>query len=68
MKQKGKTFYFIGIGGIGMSALAIHLFDQGNKVMGYDKTPSTITSHLMDMGIPVTFDTSVAAIPKDYCQ
>ena len=68
MKQNGKTFYFIGIGGIGMSALAIHLFDQGNKVMGYDKTPSTITSHLMDMGISVTFDASVAAIPKDYCK
>ena len=68
MKQKGKTFYFIGIGGIGMSALAIHLFDQGNKVMGYDKTPSTITSHLMDMGISVIFDASVSAIPDDYCQ
>ena len=68
MKQNGKTFYFIGIGGIGMSALAIHLFDQGNKVMGYDKTPSAITSNLIDVGIPVAFDASVAAIPEDYCQ
>ena len=68
MIQKGKTYYFLGIGGIGMSSLAKHLFDLGNKVMGYDKTPSAITSNLADMGIPVVFETSISAIPEDFCQ
>ena len=42
MNQKEGKYYFLGIGGIGMSALAKYLFDLGNKEMGYDKTPSPI--------------------------
>ena len=51
-----------------MSALAKYLFDGGNRVMGYDKTPSPITSQLIDLGIDVLFDESVAALPEEYRQ
>ena len=66
MIQKVNKYYFLGIGGIGMSALAKYLFDSGNTVMGYDKTPSPITSQLMDQGILVVFDESISAIPEHY--
>ena len=68
MNQKGTKYYFLGIGGIGMSALAKYLFDGGNRVMGYDKTPSPITSQLIDLGIDVLFDESVAALSEEYRQ
>ena len=68
MNQKGKKYYFLGIGGIGMSALAKYLFDAGNRVMGYDKTASPITSQLIDLGISVLHDQSPEKIPQDFCQ
>ena len=68
MNQKGKKYYFLGIGGIGMSALAKYLFDAGNRVMGYDKTASLITSQLIDLGISVLHDQSPDKIPQDFCQ
>ena len=68
MNLKGKKYYFLGIGGIGMSALAQYLFELGNSVMGYDKTPSPITSQLIELGISVIFDSSVESIPEEYCQ
>ena len=49
-----------------MSALAKYLFEGGNMVMGYDKTPSPITSQLIDLGIDILFDDSVSALPKEY--
>ena len=66
MNRKGNKYYFLGIGGIGMSALAKYLFEGGNMVMGYDKTPSPITSQLIDLGIDILFDDSVSALPKEY--
>ena len=68
MNQKVKKYYFLGIGGIGMSALAKYLFDAGNRVMGYDKTPSPITSQLIDLGISVLHDQSPDIIPEDFCK
>ena len=68
MNLKGNKYYFLGIGGIGMSALAQYLFDLGNSVMGYDKTPSPITSQLADHDISVVFDSSVESIPEEYRQ
>ena len=65
-ESKSKQILFLGIGGIGMSAIAKYLFDRGNKVMGYDKTPSPITAKLIDSGISVLFDASVSALPEDY--
>ena len=49
-----------------MSALAKYLFDRGNRVMGYDKTSSPITSKLIDLGIHILFDESVASLPEEY--
>ncbi len=68
MNRKGNKYYFLGIGGIGMSALAKYLFDGGNRVMGYDKTSSPITSQLINLGIDVLFDASVTALPEEYRQ
>ncbi|GAA4277171.1 UDP-N-acetylmuramate--L-alanine ligase [Aquimarina mytili] len=61
-----KNIYFIGIGGIGMSALARYFKFLGKNVAGYDKTPTQITSSLSEMGIAIHFDDDVKAIPKPF--
>ena len=58
--------YFVGIGGIGMSALARYFKAIGKQVSGYDKTPSILTSELIESGIAIHFEDSVALIPKEY--
>ena len=60
-----KSVYFIGIGGIGMSALALYCKQRGMTVGGYDKTPSDITERLQRDGINVTFDEAENKAPKD---
>ncbi|HEY2349102.1 MAG TPA: UDP-N-acetylmuramate--L-alanine ligase, partial [Puia sp.] len=60
-----KNIYFIGIGGIGMSALARYFRLQGKRVTGYDKTETALTGALMEEGIPVSYVDDVATIPKD---
>ena len=55
--------YFVGIGGIGMSALARYFNSKGKKVSGYDKTPSPITDALTTEGISLHFDEN--HIPDD---
>ncbi|NQV52032.1 MAG: UDP-N-acetylmuramate--L-alanine ligase [Flavobacteriales bacterium] len=59
-----KTIYMLGIGGIGMSALARFFHRQGVNVSGYDKTPSVLTDELIQEGIPVHFEESIYDIPK----
>ena len=59
-KQKN-IFYFIGIGGVGMSALARLCLKEGYEVYGYDKTSSDITEQLIKNGIKIIFDDSVKA-------
>lgn len=66
--MQNSTFYFIGIGGIGMSSIARYLIGLGAKVGGYDKTPSAITASLVDNGACITFDEGVAAIPSAFKQ
>lgn len=57
--------YFIGIGGIGMSALARYFVANGKSVSGYDKTPSDITKALQDLGIYIHFNDDIINIdPK----
>jgi UDP-N-acetylmuramate--alanine ligase len=51
--------YFLGIGGIGMSALARYFNHYKIKVAGYDKTPSTLTDELQQEGINIHFDESL---------
>ncbi|MEO8234731.1 MAG: UDP-N-acetylmuramate--L-alanine ligase [Flavobacterium sp.] len=58
--------YFIGIGGIGMSALARYFKFIGKNVSGYDKTPSTLTTELIESGIAIHFEDNIDLIPKDY--
>jgi UDP-N-acetylmuramate--alanine ligase len=58
--------YFIGIGGIGMSALARYFKNIGKQVSGYDKTPSALTKELIDSGIAIHFEDSIDLIPKEY--
>lgn len=57
-----KSFYFMGIGGIGMSALARYFHSRGYQVAGYDKTPSPLTESLIAEGISVTYDPSAEAL------
>jgi UDP-N-acetylmuramate--alanine ligase len=54
-----KLIYFLGIGGIGMSALARYFNHYGIKVAGYDKTPTVLTSELQAEGIDIHFDDNV---------
>ena len=61
-----KHIYFLGIGGIGMSALARYFHAQGYMVSGYDKTPSPLTDKLVAEGILVSFKDTVDDIPQEY--
>ena len=58
--------YFIGIGGIGMSALARYFKAIGKNVSGYDKTPTILTNQLIESGIAIHFEDNIDLIPKDY--
>ena len=60
------SIFFIGIGGIGMSALARYFKSRGKLVAGYDRTPSDITKALENEGIAVHFVDSVGQIDRDY--
>ena len=55
--------YFLGIGGIGMSALAQHFVQQGHDVFGYDRIASEITDKLIQIGATVHHHDSVESIP-----
>jgi len=58
--------YFIGIGGIGMSALARYFKTIGKNVAGYDKTPTSLTYQLIESGIAIHFEDNIDLIPKDF--
>ena len=57
--------YFIGIGGIGMSAIARYYNTKGFKVSGYDKTPSPLTEALENEGIEVHYEDNIDYVPKN---
>jgi UDP-N-acetylmuramate--alanine ligase len=61
---KSKSYYFVGIGGVGMSALARFCKMQGHSVFGYDLTPSAVTQDLEKERISVVYDSRVSALPK----
>lgn len=58
--------YFVGIGGIGMSALARWFKANGAQVAGYDRTETTLTQALAEEGIPVIFEDSIAHIEENF--
>ena len=59
------NIYFIGIGGIGMSAIARYYNFKGLKVSGYDKTPSELTHALESEGIEIHYEDNIDYIPKN---
>ncbi|MDR0386075.1 MAG: UDP-N-acetylmuramate--L-alanine ligase [Prevotellaceae bacterium] len=61
-----KKVYFIGIGGIGMSALARFCKHEGYEVAGYDRTKSELTAELIREGIDIHFDDCLSAIPESF--
>lgn len=60
-----RTVYFIGIGGIGMSALARYFRFHGKEVSGYDRTATTLTHQLESEGIAVHYEENLDRIPKN---
>ena len=64
-KQDFLTYFFIGIGGVGMSALARLCKRQGHEVFGYDKTRSSVTQDLEQEGMYITYDGSIEALPNE---
>jgi len=59
------NIYFIGIGGIGMSALARYFIDNNKTVSGYDRTASVITKSLEEAGINIHYEDDIDLIPQD---
>ncbi len=58
--------YFIGIGGIGMSAIARYFVAIGKKVAGYDRSPSNLTENLQKEGINIHFEDDISLIPQEF--
>ena len=57
--------YFLGIGGIGMSAVARYFHARGSEVSGYDKTRTSLTTMLEESGIAIHYEDDVSLIPKN---
>lgn len=61
-----KAVYFIGAGGIGMSALVRYFLSKGKKAGGYDRTPSELTEKLIEEGAQIHYEENVALIPEEF--
>ena len=57
-----KSIYFIGIGGIGMSALAHYFINQGAKVIGYDRSKTELTKELEKVGVEISYDENIDSL------
>ncbi len=60
-----KNIYFLGIGGIGMSALARYFLLEGANITGYDRTPSDLTDALIREGMQIHFRDDISLIPEN---
>ena len=65
LERLGEAFYFIGIGGIGMSAIARYFNAKGLNVSGYDRTETELTKQLEKEGIAIHYEENTELIPKD---
>lgn len=65
MDGLAENIYFLGIGGIGMSALARYFYRKGCMVSGYDKTPSPLTKRLEEEGIAIHYEDNPDLIPEN---
>ena len=63
-----KSVYFIGAGGIGMSALVRYYLAKGLNVGGYDKTPSDLTEQLIKEGAQIHYEDNISAVPECFKQ
>jgi UDP-N-acetylmuramate--alanine ligase len=61
--EKLNNIYFLGIGGIGMSAVARYFHAKGAKIYGYDKTSTPLTTELIKEGMYIHFEENISAIP-----
>ena len=61
-----QAVYFIGAGGIGMSALVRYFLSKGKKVGGYDRTPSELTEKLITEGADIHYEENVSLIPEAF--
>jgi len=59
-----RSVYFLGIGGIGMSALARYFAARGVRISGYDKTPTRLTDQLISEGMDIHFEDNPSRIPR----
>lgn len=64
--MENKSIYFVGIGGIGMSALARYFMHEGYRVGGYDRTPSALTEQLEKEGASVHYEDNVELIAPEF--
>lgn len=62
-----KAVYFVGAGGIGMSALVRYFLSKGKLVAGYDRTPSELTEQLNLEGAAIHYTDDAALIPETFC-
>ena len=60
---EGHTIYLLGIGGIGMSALARYYHDRGYAIAGYDRTPSPLTRQLENEGMAIHYEDNPSLLP-----
>jgi len=63
MLQTYQYVYILGIGGIGMSALAMWFHQAGKHVFGHDSTATELTGQLIQQGIPIHYEIGISAIP-----
>ncbi len=66
MLKNYKHIYFLGIGGIGMSSLALYVLNENKVVGGYDKVKSEITDKLISQGATINFSDEFKIIPKSF--
>ncbi len=65
LEIKERIIYFLGIGGIGMSALARYFMAKGYQVNGYDRTPTSLTASLIQEGMAIHFTENIELIPAE---
>ena len=60
-----RKLYFLGIGGIGMSAVARYFLNEGVKIYGYDLTETILTKKLVTEGMDIHYSIDITKIPDD---
>ena len=65
MLKNFKKYYLIGIGGVGMSSIAIYLLNKGFEVYGYDLKENDLINNLKDNGAKIFFSLKLQEIPHD---